>query len=289
MEVQVIQVPYDSAHRNLRMGQGPQHFIEQGAARFLEQRGHQVQVSCIESENAFRAEIATAFELYSKLAESVRSAVLQRRFPLVLSGNCSSCIGTLAGITSAAPVGIVWFDGHGDFDTPETSVTGFLDGMGIAMATGRCWKAMLHQIPGFRPAAEENVVVVGAREFDPEELADYQRSSITLIHAERIRQEGIQAPLEPVLKSLQSRVEQIYLHIDLDVLDPQEAKANEFAPPDGLTVSQVESAIQMLQEYFTIAAAGLASYDPAYDDKAKTFQAGVCFMNLIARNHEILQ
>ncbi len=282
MKVQIIQVPYDSAHRGVRMGQGPEHFIQQRADWILRRQGHDVQVACIEAEDPFRAEIATAFELYRLLAEHVRTAIAQKSFPLVLSGNCNSCLGTLAGITSdSAQVGIVWFDGHGDFNTPETTINGFLDGMGIAMATGRCWKAMMNGIAGFRPVLEENVVLVGAREFDPEEIESYEQSNVIIVSAETIRQKGIEVALEPALTSLKSRVEQIYLHIDLDVLDPKEAKANEFAPLEGLTVNQVEQAILMTKERLTIGAGAIASYDPGFDDEGKTFRAGARFMEIM--------
>ena len=263
------------------MGRGPEHFIQQRVDLLLQNQGHEVQVDCIEAADPFRAEISTAFELDRLLAEHVKTASFQNRFPLVLSGNCNSCLGTLAGITStSAPVGIVWFDGHGDFDTPETSINGFLDGMGIAMATGRCWQAMTNAIPGFRPVLEENVVLIGAREFDPQEIESYEQSNVTIVSAESIRQKGIEVAL-PALTSLKSRVEQIYLHIDLDVLDPKEAKANEFAPPEGLTVEQVEQAIFLIKERFTIGASAIASYDPGFDEEGKTFRAGVSFMEIM--------
>lgn len=262
------------------MGRGPEHFIQNGAARMLQMQGHKVQVDCIEAEDPFQAEIATTFELYRLLAERVRAATTQKSFPLVFSGNCNSCLGTLAGI-DLAQIGIVWFDGHGDFNTPETTVSGFLDGMGIAMATGRCWRTMANRIPGFHPVTEENIVLVGAREFDPEEIESYKRSDITIVGAESVRQNGIRAALEPALATLLTRVQKIYLHIDLDVLDPQEAMANGFAPPDGLFVDHVEEAILMLKERFTICAGAIASYDPKYDGEGKTFRAGVKFMEIM--------
>jgi len=280
MRVQIIQVPYDSGCRGVRMGRGPEHFIQNGAARMLQMQGHKVQVDCIEAEDPFQAEIATTFELYRLLAQRVRAATTQKSFPLVFSGNCNSCLGTLAGI-DLAQIGIVWFDGHGDFNTPETTVSGFLDGMGIAMATGRCWRTMANRIPGFHPVTEENIVLVGAREFDPEEIESYKRSDITIVGAESVRQNGIRAALEPALATLLTRVQKIYLHIDLDVLDPQEAMANGFAPPDGLFVDHVEEAILMLKERFTICAGAIASYDPKYDGEGKTFRAGVKFMEIM--------
>jgi arginase len=98
MEVQIIQVPYDSAHRDLRMGSGPLHFMRSGLEQTLNQCGDNVHVDIVESNSAFKSEIKTAFELYRELAERVRSASSNRRFPLILSGNCNSSFGTIAGI-----------------------------------------------------------------------------------------------------------------------------------------------------------------------------------------------
>jgi len=61
---------------------------------------------------------------------------------------------------------VLWFDAHGDFNTPESTLGGFLDGMALAIATGRCWTGLAATVPGFTPVAEENVVLVGARDLD---------------------------------------------------------------------------------------------------------------------------
>lgn len=278
MKVQIIQVPYDSGHRGVRMGRGPEHFIHHGIDQMLRARGHEVHVDTIEASIPFRAEIATAFELNRSLAEHVRAALTRRSFPLVLSGNCNSCLGTLAGINSSH-VGIVWFDGHGDFNTPETTVGGFLDGMGLATATGRCWKTMATGIPGFRPVPETNVALVGARDFDPQERELLEGSRITLVTAESIRRNGVRVSLEPALAALS--IQSVYLHVDLDVLDPEEAVANEFAPSDGLTVDQLEEAIRMIGERFMISAGAIAAYDPGYDEEGKTLRAGGRIMDVL--------
>src|SRR5215213_1244107 len=137
MKVQVIQVPYDSGHRNVRMGAGPGHFIQNGAAQLLQSCGYDVDVTGIETETPFQAEIKTAFELCRLLARRVREAYALGVFPLVLSGNCNSSLGTLGGLDSS-DLGMIWFDAHGDFNNPETRESSFFDGMGMSIATGHC-------------------------------------------------------------------------------------------------------------------------------------------------------
>lgn len=281
MKVQIIQVPYDSGHRGLRMGGGPEHFVRNGVGRRLRDCGFDVGVDCVEAQSPFRAEIKTAFELLRTLAARVGSADGAGRFPLVLSGNCNSSLGTIAGIGSEQ-LGIIWFDAHGDFNTPETTESGFLDGMGLATAAGLCWAKMAASIPNFKPVAGRNILHVGERDFHPEERALFKAAGGTIVGAESVRRTSMEEALAPALAALGKRgVTRIYLHFDLDVLDPGGAPANEFAAPDGLTPAQIEEAVRMIGERFTIRAGGIASYDPLYDREDEVLDAGMRIMKSI--------
>ena len=122
MQIQLFQVPYDSGHKNLRAGLGPAYFIEGGLIQTLQKAGHDVTLESIEPDQAMPTEIGTAFELTRHLASSVASAVSNHAFPMVLAGNCNSCTGTLSGIDTDR-LGIIWFDAHGDFNTPGPPVS----------------------------------------------------------------------------------------------------------------------------------------------------------------------
>lgn len=265
------------------MACGPEHFVRHGLEQVLRDSGYEVDTDSVEAPGSFRAEIKTAFELYRLLAKCVRSAYENGIFPLVLSGNCNSSLGTVAGI-DPHQLGIIWFDSHGDFNTPETTESGFLDGMGLATAAGLCWRKMAASIPNFSPILGRNILHVGGRDFDPEERALFERSGGTIVGAEAIRQSGMSAALGSTLDALRSNVSRIYLHFDLDVLDPARAPANEFAAPDGLTVAQIEEAIEMIGERFTVCASGLAAYDPRCDKEDEVLRAGIAIMKSILAN-----
>jgi arginase len=212
----------------------------------------------------FLAEIRTAFALHRRLAGRVRAAREAGAFPLVVSGNCNSALGTIAGVGPFDP-GIIWFDGHLDARTPESTTTGSLDGMGVATATGRCWTTLAATIPGFAPVAPERMLYVGSRHLDPDLAGWITDSGVAMIAADSVRRVGVEAAATPALDALRAWVRRVYLHVDLDVLDPVPAPANELAPPDGLTIEQVEEAIRLIGKRFAIAAAEIASYDPALD------------------------
>jgi arginase len=273
MNIQIIQVPYDSGHNNVRTGRGPQHLLQHDLDQRLRDEGHQVATYRIESRASLTTEIGTAFELNRLLAEQVRSAISSQQFPLVLAGNCNSCLGIIAGIGSSQ-LGVVWFDAHGDFNTPETTVSGFLDGMGLAMATGRCWRSLLRTIPGFSPISDANILHLGSRDLDPDEERLFQQSDIEVVAPQEGEASNRQA-IGTALENLRGKVARIYLHVDLDVLDTGEALPNHLAVPGGLSVGVVEDAIRMAKERFEVCAGAVTSFDPDYDKDDEVLAAAI--------------
>ncbi len=257
------------------MGRGPDQFVAHGMEARLRDAGHTVTCDRLEIDDPFPTEVKTSFALYRTLAERVRMARRDGQFPLVFSGNCGSSLGTLGGLEPTGDLGIIWFDAHGDFNTPDSTTSGFLDGMGLAAATGVCWRTMAAAIPGFQPVAATHVIHIGGRDFDPAESRLLAASNVQVIHAQQIRQVGIAAALQPIVVALESRVRRLYVHLDLDVLDGSAFPANQFLPPDGLTPDQVEAGIRLLGQHFQIAAAGVAAYDPDFDPDRRTLEAGL--------------
>lgn len=278
MNVRLIQDPYHLGHEQRGMGRGPARFVEAGLAGRLTDRGHDVAVDRIERQTSFTHEIEATMAVNTALADRVQAAVNAQHFPLVLAGNCNSCLGTLAGIKRAAPAadsepGIVWFDAHGDSNTPETTPTGFFDGMPLAIATGGCWTTLSTQLSGFSPVPEAKTLLVGVRDLDAQETERLTHSDITLLDAARVSPAATDGDSE--LATMEQQPRGIYLHIDLDVLDASIAPANELAPSGGLSVSQLEALLHRVIERFEIRAAALTAYDPACDPDDRALEAGL--------------
>jgi arginase len=269
MDTRILLVPYDSAQRSVRMGAGPEHWLQRGLAAQLQEIGREVQTEVIESTRSFQAEIATAFDLHRSLATLVQEAHRQGTFPLVLSGNCNSALGTCAG-SEPSDLGVIWLDAHDDFATPATTQSGFLDGMGLATLAGQGWERLVAGIPGFHPIAETRIMHLGGRE-----IAQITHSQATVIPAADMRANGVQQALLPALQALQAQVQRVYLHLDVDVLDPTIGTANGFAVPGGLSVEQVLESIALVRAHVYIVACGVASYDPSYDAQDAILQAGL--------------
>ncbi len=200
------------------------------------------------------------FELNRGLAGHVRDANADGVFPVVLAGDCNSCLGTVAGC-GARDLGVVWFDAHADFDTPEDSRSGSFDGMGLAMLTGRGWDALRETIPGLAPIPESHVVLVSARDLEQTQRDRLQRSRIRCLEGNAFSDTDLRVALD----ELRERVRRVYLHIDLDALDPGEGTANQYSAPDGLSSARLQSAVGEVFDRFHVVAAAITAYNPLSD------------------------
>jgi arginase len=277
VRIDLLSVPYDSGMRGARMGAGPDALLASGVVNRLKASGHDVSHTAIElPESGFFPEVQAAFALDRSLAKTVSASVARGAFPMVLSGNCVSSVGTVGGIGDPE-LGAIWFDAHGDFNTPETTTSGFLDGMSVGILTGRCWHSLAGTVPGFAPLADDRVMLVGARDLDPAEETSLSGSRVARVTAERAR-DGLRNDLE----ELRKRARDIYLHIDLDVLDPSEGNANSYATANGLTVAELQGVIQSIAGIFRVRAAALTAYDPAHDEDGRAGEAAMSVLVTVA-------
>ena len=174
MKVDVLQVPYDSGHRGSRMGAGPLRIVEAGFLDSLASAGHEVELVPVELESSFPTEVASAFQLACSIRERVSSARSRGRLPIVLGGNCMVSLGAVSALGQPH---VYWFDAHADLNTPETTRSGFVDGMALSVLLGRCWGALADEL-GLEPIPEESVTLIGARDLDPGEEAFLASSAV---------------------------------------------------------------------------------------------------------------
>lgn len=268
----LISMPYHAGTPAVGMGLGPTVLLERhGLADAL---GLDVEVEVIDPPDAQRPEIARTFELARKLAERVAAARAAQRLPLVVAGNCNSCLGTVAGLGPDG-LGVVWFDAHADFDTTDDNQSGFLDVMGLSTLTGACWQTLRRSIPDFREVPEQDVILVGVRDLEPYQRARLKGSRVRAVLGDQIRSASVEAVLGPALDNLHVRTREIYLHVDLDVLDPSEGRANEYAAPGGLSLAELEQALHLVGSRFAIAGAAVTAYNPDCDPEAEIARAAL--------------
>jgi arginase len=148
--------------------------------------------------------------------------------------------------------------------------------MGLAILTGTGWDALRETIPGYHAVEEANVVLLGIRDVDEAEQARLDASDIQIVLPEGVAQSS------EVLDGLRERVGAVHLHIDLDVLDVSEGRANQYAAPGGLQAAEVERVVRALGERLPIRAAALTAYDPSQDPDGRIPAFAARFVTCIA-------
>ena len=272
MNICVFTVAYDSGPYRARMGRGPDHLYEYGMKPLLTRLGHNFKHEEITVSDSYPAEIKTAFALCRTIAERVRANQSEGYLPILLSGNCNAALGAISGC-GGQNTGVIWLDAHGESTTPDTTSSGFLDGMGISILTGQCWRKMALTIPGFDRVPGERILLVGSRDLETDEIELLNRVGVTRIVG--TEDNGAQ------LTSFAHNVDGVYLHLDLDVLDPNEAIANQWTPTGGLTVEAVRQTIKSIQRNTKINGFGIASYDPEVDADGRALCAAIDICELL--------
>ncbi|HJP58861.1 MAG TPA: arginase family protein, partial [Gemmatimonadaceae bacterium] len=218
----------------------------------------------------------SSFELMRMVSTAVRDARESSRFPIVLAGNCNTAVGTLAGL-GAGTTGVAWFDAHADFNTPETTTSGFLDGTAVAILTGRCWTQLAATVPAFEPIPDNRIALIGTRDVDSLESDLLDDSELAVIEPRRLREE-----LTRALQSVTEHVDEMYVHLDLDVLDSAVAAANMFAVTGGLTIEDVDFALSRIGKSFRITGVAVTAYDPEADSNGEAARAAIKLINTAA-------
>jgi arginase len=195
--------------------------------------------------------------LYGTVADTVADAVRQGGPPVVLSGDCTTALGTVAGVQRAGEVaGIVWFDAHGDVQTLETTSSGYLGGLPLRLLVGYRRELAAARL-GLRPVPERQVVLVGARDLDPPEVTYLEHAPVR--RREVTDLDPADLPDGP-----------FYLHLDLDVIDPAEVPGLRYPAPGGTSPAQLAGALRWLLGTGRVAAVGLAcTWFPGHDAAAR--------------------
>jgi len=187
--------------------------------------------------------------LYDELA----SVVAADEPALVYAGDCLSVIGVLAGLQrKGIDPTLYWFDAHGDFHTWETTGSDFLGGMPLAMLSGRGEQTIV-EATGLRPLADDHIVLVDARDLDRGEDAAVAASGMTVMSVDEVA--SFTPPPGP-----------IYVHVDVDVVDPSDLPAINYPAPGGPSADAVRGAVANLAATGRVVAASVSSWNPALPD-----------------------
>jgi arginase len=196
--------------------------------------------------------------LHESLAREVEGIVIRGDRPVSVVGDCCATIGFMAGLQRVGldPT-LIWFDAHGDFNTWETTPSGFLGGMPLAMLVGRGEQRMPRAV-GLRSVPEEHVILTDARDLDPGEKRLVGSSKLK--HLPKVTDLLDQPPPNGPL----------YIHFDVDVVDPREISAVSYPARGGPSVEEVKRVFKHLAEKGSIVGISMSSWNPDLDENGRT-------------------
>lgn len=201
---------------------------------------------------------ARMVELYGPLAAFVAETAVANQRPVSLAGDCCTTIGVLAGLQRArVQPTLIWLDAHGDFNTWETSPSGFLGGMPLAMLVGRGEQTMPLGV-GLEPLPEPRVILSDGRDLDPEEREAVAQSAI--IHLPDVAQ-LLDYPLPDG---------PLYVHFDTDVIDPEQAPAMNYRAPGGPSAALLRQVFRRLAETDRVTAVSVSTWNPQLDGDGRS-------------------
>jgi arginase len=189
-------------------------------------------------------------------------------FVFCLGGECTFVPGTMAGFKTKFPgkPGMLWMDAHGDFNTPETTASGFIGGMSLAFACGR-GPRLTTDLERTRPSlGEENVVHLGSRSLDHLESEAMAASPLRLYSASEAHRLGIPTVARDAAEYLAERSDWIICHLDVDSIDPSIVSAVNYREHGGLTLGEVRRVVDEVQRTHKLTVLDLAAYNPILDE-----------------------
>jgi arginase len=265
--VSLVKMPYRGERNLADLSDSPDYLEKGGIGKLLESRGCRLKPV---SNVALAPDEQKAYGEWNRLAlangQLARIVAADRRegyLPVGLLANCSALMGMLGGLQRSGPssrplrVGLVFIDAHGDFNTPETTLSGMLGGMPVAISAGLCLSRMRLK-SGLDPAlSERHIVLAAVRDTDPLEQDLLDRSAVEHLSLEDIRTRS--SNVDRQMKRLSDTTDVIYVHVDMDVLDPKEVAGHPLTVPNGPTSLELAGALTQMFKHEKAAAFGVAS------------------------------
>ena len=222
-------------------------------------------------------EIAAASQ---KLADQVEAILADGAIPIVLGGDHSVAIGSVAGLAAFhrqrdERVGVVWFDAHGDMNTPETSPSGNIHGMPFAAILGQGARELTH-ISGFAPKVQaEDCVLIGARSIDPDEAIALKASGVRVVTMRELDERGMSAIMDEAMWLASRRTAGFHVTMDMDFVDPDYAPGVGTPVPGGPTYRESHLAMEKIADSGKMLSFELTEVNPVLDVANRTAELGV--------------
>jgi arginase len=207
--------------------------------------------------------------------DTCKAALENGELPLLMGGDHSLSIGSIAAVAAhcaerGRPLHVLWLDAHADFNIPETSPSGNLHGMPVAVLTGRGPEALL-SLGQERPIMEaDRVVPIGVRSVDESEKSLLAATPMNVFDMRRIDELGMRAAMQQALARAVDERAHLHVSLDVDFLDPQIAPGVPTAVPGGPSYREAQLCMEMIYDTGLLASLDIAELNPAFDERNRT-------------------
>lgn len=289
MRIEMIGVPLDLGASRRGVDMGPSALRIAGVTERLRRLGHQVldagdinivapEMQPIGNEKLrYQSEITKSV---TRLADEVTAIMARGSFPLVLGGDHSIAIGTVAGVVrhmrqQQAELGLIWVDAHADMNTHETTITGNVHGMSFAAILGRGFPALVGVGGDYPKVKPENCVLVGARNLDPKEQDLVRESGINVFTMADIDRHGMCSVMQQALAISTKSTNGLHISLDVDALDPRFSPGVGTPVPGGLTYREAHTAMELAAASGKILSLEVVEVNPILDRQNITAETAV--------------
>jgi arginase len=282
--IEIIGIPVDLGAGRRGVDMGPSAIRIADLEPRLEALGHKVvdfgdiDVMIPETQKVGQGKLkykAPILAACDELRKQVERSMGEGRMPLVLGGDHSIAIGSVAGTSnhfarSGESIGLIWFDAHGDANTPDTTPSGNIHGMSLAVAMG-LGDGDLVNLGGRAPKVlPRNIVLIGIRDLDAGERDTLKKSGVTVYTMRDLDERGMRDVLDEAIGIAADNTSGIHLSFDLDVVDPEDAPGTGTPVWGGITYREAHLAMEMLADRAQIVALDLVEVNPVLDSQNMT-------------------
>jgi arginase len=267
IKVDVVKQPYGGSRNVAEISMNPDYIHAAGLERLIDEWGGElirpVQDIRLNAEQDKQYGTWNRMALANaNMASVVREGLQDNLLTVGLEANCNVLLGMLAGLKydsdgNARRVGLVFIDAHGDFNVPETTLSGMLGGMPVAVAAGHALTNIRKTSGLTEGLPMSDIVWGGVRDLDPLEADRFREYEVQQFSVDDIRK--LSPNLKKQMDTLSANVDAIYVHIDMDVLDPAEVPGHSLRVPDGPTSEELAAAMTLMFKYPKSVAIGIAS------------------------------
>ena len=267
VKVDVIKNPYGGSRNTPELSTNPDYIHAAGLERLIGEWGGQlirpVQDVRLNSEQEREYGAWNRMALANaNFAEIVREGLQDDLITVGLEANCNDLLGMLSGLKydsdgNARRVGLVFYDSHGDFNVPETTLSGMLGGMPVAVAAGHALHNLRQTTGLAEPLPMSDIMWGGVRDLDPLEADRFREYEVRQVSVQDIR--DISENFRNQFNALADEVDVVYVHVDMDVLEPDEVPGHGLTVPDGPSSKALAAAIGVMFENPKTVALGIAS------------------------------